>query len=210
MAGVKVCPGEGKALVFEKHSRKNPSEQKMRRELSLKNGWRPEVEAAQSEEPGTRWEQSLPCMAGGLQQVLLCTPSQGDLERRADESCPFQGTSPHGCRRQEAQAAARSPWGQEGWAGQARVALAAHSLPWPPSDPTPGFLPYPHPRIPPPSSAPGCLWPWDHTIGSERNKNPGEKGKSLYGCKSEVRSRTSSSSFRQSLQAENQRSGSWW
>ena len=121
MAGMKGCPGEGKTLVFERHSRRNLSEQKMRRELNLKKGWRLEVEAAQSEEPGTRWEQSLPCMAGGLQQVLLCTPSQGHLERRVDESCPFQGTSPGVCRRQEAQAAARSPWGQEDLAGQARV-----------------------------------------------------------------------------------------
>lgn len=73
---------------------------------------------------GTWQEQPLlqvPCRAGGLQQTLLCTPHQGGLDRRADESCPCQGACPGGFRRHEAQAAARSAQGQEGWAGQAGV-----------------------------------------------------------------------------------------
>ena len=60
-------------------------------------------------------------MAGGLQQALLCIPHQGGLDRRTDESCSCQGASPGGCRRQETEAATRSRWAQEGWAGQARV-----------------------------------------------------------------------------------------
>ena len=103
-----------------------------------------------------------------------------------------------------------APGARRTWQARQGWALAAHSLPWPPADfimpllsLTPGLLPNLHPTTPPPSSAPGCLWPWDHTIGSGRNKNPGEKGKILYVCRSEVRSRTSSNSFRQSLQAEN-------
>ena len=67
-----------------------------------------------------------------------------------------------------------------------------------------GFRYSPLPRTPPPNSAPGCLHPWDNTRGPGRKRNPGEMAKVLYLCRWEAKSRTSSSSFRQSLQAGNQ------
>ena len=48
------------------------------------------MEAAQSAEVGTWWEQPLAYMASGLQQGLACIPRQGVLERRTDERCPCQ------------------------------------------------------------------------------------------------------------------------
>ena len=65
MARMKVCPGEGKSLVLERHSGINMIEQK-RRSLSLENRWRPELEASWSEELGTWWAEPLPCMADEL------------------------------------------------------------------------------------------------------------------------------------------------
>ena len=102
-------------------------------------------------------------------------------------------------------------------AGQAKQGWAptAHSPPWPPANFTvlllsspQGFRISPLPRTPPLNSAPGCLHPWDNTRGSGRKRNPGEMGKVLYLCRWEAKSRTSSSSFRQSLQAGNQQTGS--
>ena len=83
-----LCRGR-KSSGAERESGRNLSEQKLR-SLILEKLWRPEMEAAQSAEVGTRWEQPLACMASGLQQGLPCTPRQGVLERRADEWCPCQ------------------------------------------------------------------------------------------------------------------------
>ena len=104
VARVKGCPGERKALVLERHSGMTLSRWK----LNLENWQKPRVEAAWSEELGKWWEPPLPCMVGGLQQALLCKPHQVNLDMRADESCPCQGTSPGVCRGDEKQAAARS------------------------------------------------------------------------------------------------------
>ena len=104
VARVKGCPGERKALVLERHSGMTLSKWK----LNLENWQKPRVDAAWSEELGKWWEPPLPCMVGGLQQALLCKPHQVNLDMRADESCPCQGTSPGVCRGDEKQAAARS------------------------------------------------------------------------------------------------------
>ena len=63
------------------------------------------------------------------------------------------------------------------------------------------------PRTSPLSSAPGCQCPWGRTIGSRRKNHLEKKGKFLHLSISEVRSGTSSSVSRQSLQAGNQKTG---
>ena len=60
-------------------------------------------------------------------------------------------------------------------------------------------VPYSTPRTPPLSSAPGCQYPWGHTLGFRRKTHLEKKGKILYLSRSEVRSRTSSSASWQSL-----------
>ena len=136
--------------------------------------------------------------------------SSAYLDIRPGESHPCQGTSPGVCRGHEEKAVARSC---QAWkAGQARQgwAPAPHSLHGPSADftiflvlLTPGHWPYPGPRTPF-SSALGCQCPWGRTIGSRRKNHLEKKGKILHLSISEVRSGTSSSVSRQSLQVGNQ------
>ena len=153
-------------------------------------------------------------MVGGLQQELVGTPHQVNLYMRADQSLPSQGTSPGVCRGHEEQAAARSPGARR--AGPHGQGWASHPPVWhgPSADftvlllsPTLGRWPYPAPRTPLLSSAPGSQYPWGHTLGFRRKNHLEKKGRI---SRSEVRSQTSSSASWQSLQAESRHTGSWW
>lgn len=67
-----------------------------------------------------------PCMAGGLQQALLCTSHQEGLDMRADESCPCQEAFPGSCRR--ADGARRAGQDRQGWAPAAQEPSSAPTL----------------------------------------------------------------------------------
>uniref|UniRef100_A0A8I3WT49 Uncharacterized protein n=1 Tax=Callithrix jacchus TaxID=9483 RepID=A0A8I3WT49_CALJA len=78
-------------------------------------GWRPEAKDAGFEDPGKlmrkarEWHlASAPEGTGRFHQAFFCTPHLGDLDQRADQSRLSQDAAPGCCRRQEAQAAARS------------------------------------------------------------------------------------------------------
>lgn len=100
--------------------------------------------------------------------MLFCPPHLGGLDRRADQSHLCQGVAPGGCRRQEAQAAARSRWGggQSGSSGHSPSTTPHPDCPILLLPLAPGF--YSHPLSlwsPHPRSAPGCLRPWGPSPG---------------------------------------------
>lgn len=121
--------------------------------------------AAWPEELGTCWASLFPALLMGSSRYCF-THLTRCLHTTPDESCTCQKSSPGGCRRDKEQVVARSCPGQMSRAGQAGVGLQPMALHGPQADVTmlplsitPGLLPYPTPKTPPPSSAPGSLQP---------------------------------------------------
>lgn len=171
--------------------------------------------AAWPEELGTCWASLFLALLMGSSRYCF-THLTRCLHTTPDESCTCQKSSPGGCRRDKEQVVARSCPGQMSRAGQAGVGTCS---PWLSTAPKlrsqcyrcpshQGFYHTQPPRLPLPAQPQA---PCSPVLRAETGKkNPGEKGKILYICRSEIRPQTCSSSSRPFWQAGNWQTGSWW